>query len=632
MNNTISILEFNIILQQLADFALTDAAKDKIMNLRPYMSQDDVTYSLRDTSEARLILDNAGAPPLVSARDVTEMLTIAKQGGMLTAEQLEYIAITLAAVERLKSFLHHCRYLEAGIAFYDENLNTLDNIRNELEQCIRSGRVEDSASSTLKDVRKDIMIYEDKIKAKADSFLRSNKDCLSDSFVVLRNGHLCLPVKKEYRYRIDGSVIDKSSKGSTLFIEPASITDMNSNLSLLKIEEENEVRTILYRLSDMVACDFDIFMENIRIIEKLDFIFAKGKLSAEMDAVCPTINTSRKIHIEQGRHPLMNKSTCVPLDFDFSDGINGVIITGPNTGGKTVCIKTIGLFSMMAQCGLHVPGKSADLCMHDQILCDIGDGQNITENLSTFSSHITNVMNILNSVTKDSLVLMDELGSGTDPTEGMGIAIAVINELIQNDCLFMVTTHYPEVKNYAEATDGIMNARMAFDPESLKPLYRLELGKSGNSCALYIASRLGMPDRILHMAYDEAYHDDKNPYSYNDNSQFHIKGSAVKKHKDNIRAKSQGDNFNVGDCVMLYPDKKLAIVCEKCDDKGNIQIQLKGSKIFVNQKRLKLHVAADQLYPEDYDFSIVFDSVTNRKARHQMNRKFSPDLTITDNK
>ena len=313
------------------------------------------------------------------------------------------------------------------------------------------------------------------------------------------------------------------------------------------------------------------------------------------------------------------------------------MITGPNTGGKTVAIKTVALNCMMAQCGLHVAAEEAGICMNSNFLCDIGDGQNLSENLSTFSAHITNVLDILRKVNSDSLVIMDELGSGTDPTEGMGIAIAILEELKKSGALFLVTTHYPEVKQYAEQQKHIVNARMTFDRESLRPLYRMIIGEAGESCALYIAKQLGMPAAMLRNAAKAAY-GDKTPGSGNDACGYGIEEGClvteetetvlqkesvpkIKKHKKESRKQEEAGKFRLGDSVMVFPDKKIGIVCQPANEKGVLRVQMPDKKIWINHKRLKLHVKAEELYPEDYDFSILFDTVENRKLRHQMGKR-----------
>ena len=384
----------------------------------------------------------------------------------------------------------------------------------------------------------------------------------------------------------------------------------------------------------MVGENREIFEADKQMAEKLDFLFAKGKLSADMEAREPEISTERKIVITEGRHPLMNRETCVPLNFELGGRGTGVVITGPNTGGKTVSLKTVGLFCLMAQCGLHVPCKSASLCMNNQVLCDIGDGQNISENLSTFSAHITNVLDILKKADRESLVLMDELGSGTDPAEGMGIAVSILEELKYSGCLFLVTTHYPEVKEYARQTEGVENARMAFDKETLKPLYRLEQGEAGDSCAFFIAEKLGMPEKMLIRARNAAYGIQEGAEGFGTDSlktrSFQPAGGPrIRRIKVSSGIQKElSEKFSTGDSVMVYPEKKLGIVVKPVNDKGMVLVQIKEEKVWLNHKRVKLKVAASELYPEDYDFSILFDTVENRKARHQMEKRHQEGLEI----
>ena len=343
------------------------------------------------------------------------------------------------------------------------------------------------------------------------------------------------------------------------------------------------------------------------------------------------INTDRHIMIKNGRHPLMDREICVPLQFELGNGVNGIIITGPNTGGKTVAIKTVALNCFMAQCGLHVACEEAKLCMNSNFLCDIGDGQNISENLSTFSAHIVNVLDILKQVNKNSFVIMDELGSGTDPTEGMGIAIAILEELKKSGALFLVTTHYPEVKVFAQKESNIVNARMTFDKNSLKPLYHLIIGEVGESCAFYIAQKLGMPDSMIKCAAKAAYGDvipEQWKECYGNKDIIKQSSPHIKRKKQQKNGQSEARKFQLGDSVMVYPDKKIGIVCQTADEKGTLRVQLPNKKIWINHKRVKLHVAVTELYPEDYDFSIIFDSVQNRKIRHKMQKRHIEETIV----
>ena len=624
MTDTEKILEFDRIKEKLAELACTEKARLQIQELKPSLSELEVKAFQRETTEARKMIEICGNPPVTALQGVDEWIEFASKGGCLTPTQLEQISMVLAAVRRLKDYLRRGKEHEIGLAYYEENLDGLDDIREELGSKIRNERVDDYASKTLKSLREAIDRAETKMHEKADAILRVNKQYMADNFSTLRNGRICIPVKKEYKFKIQGSVIDKSSTGSTLFMEPLQVARLYDEVQELKIDEENEEIRILYTLSSILSDKEEIIRSNSRTVEKLDFIFAKGKLSLEQEGIQPEINTDRHIRIKNGRHPLMDKAVNVPLNFEIGNGITGVIITGPNTGGKTVAIKTVALNCMMAQCGLHVPCEEAEICMNNAILCDIGDGQNISENLSTFSAHITNVLDILKKAGRDSLVVMDELGSGTDPAEGMGIAVAILEELKKSNALFLATTHYPEVKEYARRTEGIINARMTFDKESLKPLYQLVIGEAGESCAFYIAGKLGMPGYMLSRAAKAAYGSDGEIKIEGMEGNEELKKSSHPKIQKIKKAVTQKEakKYQIGDSVMVYPEKKIGIICRMADEKGMLQVQMKKEKMWVSHKRIKLHVPAEQLYPEDYDFSIIFDSVEKRKAQHDMKRKY----------
>lgn len=624
-------IEFDKIKQIWMEQALTDWAKEEIKNTIPYMSESELLAKLRDTTEARLLVENIGRPPLVSLVGIKDMLQSAMRGECLSALQLEEIEQSLVAVRRLKDYLCRGKQYDVSLPYYEENLDDLKSVKEIIQVQIRNGVVDDYASKHLRTLRSDIDRIKEKMKEKADNVMRVYRDYMSENFNTLRNGRICLPVKKEYKFKVSGNVIDKSSTGNTLFIEPVSVAKYYEELQLLIIDEENEVRRILYTLTAMVSDNSDTIDQNMRMIEKLDYIFSKGKLSLDLNATNPIINTDRVIILKDGRHPLMDERTCVPLQFEIGDGVSGIVITGPNTGGKTVAIKTVALNCMMAQCGLHVTCREANICMNSNYLCDIGDGQNLSENLSTFSAHIMRVLDILSKVNKDSLVIMDELGSGTDPTEGMGIAISILEELKKSSALFLVTTHYPEVKQYAQKENGIVNARMTFDKESLKPLYQLVIGEAGESCAFYISRRLGMSDSMLRTAIKAAYGENVPNDLELDTTvvESHYKArSGIRKMTSPSKRHAPLDKFQLGDSVMVYPDKKIGIVCQTVNDKGVLRVQLSDKKIWINHKRVKLHVAATQLYPEDYDFSIIFDTVENRKLRHQMDRKYVEDEEI----
>ena len=628
--NLDKVLEFDKVKLRWKELAVTEHAQEEIDSATYILSESELRKVLKDTTDAREFIEKLGTPPLQNVTEIKEVMEAAGKDECLTPYQLERVGMILSAVRRLKDYLERGKVFQNSLAYYEENLDAVDELREEIARQIRYERVDDYASKELSQLRMQIAKKMEEMKQKADQIMRANKEILADSFSTFRNGRLCIPVKKEYKHRLPGSVIDKSATGSTLFVEPVGVAHIYEEIDQLRISEENEVYRILYTLTAMVAGAEALMQENIRMMEKLDYIFSKGKLSLDMQACEPVITIKREIKLKNARHPLMDRSISVPLQFEMGGETKGIVITGPNTGGKTVAIKTVMLNCLMAQCGLHVTCEAASICMNSSFLCDIGDGQNISENLSTFSAHIKNVLEVLSEVNANSLVIMDELGSGTDPAEGMGIAIAILEELRKSECHFIVTTHYPEVKEYADKAEGIVNARMTFDKDSLLPTYQMIIGEAGESCAFYIADRLGMPESMLKVAVEAAYGKKaaENFVTHNQNKLEKKKTGSIKKIKKNSKKANMTQEFNIGDSVMIYPDQKIGIVCEKVNEKGVLRVQVKGKKFWINRKRVKLHVAASELYPEDYDFSIIFESVENRKLKHDMGRKYTEE-TIT---
>lgn len=351
------------ILEKLKECAATENAGNRIMEMVPILSETELRKQQRDTTQARAMIELAGTPPIPAMEHVEEYLQKAVRGDMLLPEQLEETGMFLSAVRRLKSYLLRGEEGRISLAYYNQNLAFPEELQEEIERCIRGGRVDDYASAYLKDIKKQIQILEEKVSERAERALKTNRQYLNDSFVVTRNGRFCIPVKKECRSMVPGSVVEQSSTGATLFIEPEAVANLREELEIYRIEEDAEERKILYTLTNMTAEREAELMEDIRVIQKLDFMFAKGKLSLEMDAVEPKINLEQYMELKGARHPMLEKESCVPLDFQIGRGIRGVIITGPNTGGKTVAIKTVALMSAMACSGLHVPaGKPIYVC------------------------------------------------------------------------------------------------------------------------------------------------------------------------------------------------------------------------------------------------------------------------------
>ncbi len=644
MNPHENVLEFTTIRTQLAELALSDWAKARCLALPPLLSEREAAAALDQTTQARRLLDRLGAPPLVSMQGLRELTEIAAKGGMLLPEQLERLVSFAAACGRMKRYLERAQQLDTddGVAGYGCAIVELEPLRNEIERAIRGGFVVDDASPTLRDVRRKQENLTASMRARLEQLLRGHRDWFADSYVANRNGRQTLPVKREFRNKIDGAVIDASQTGGTVFIEPSSVRRLGEQLSALEVEEENEVRRVLYALTAQVDSQAEALRMDFEAMETLDFLFAKAKLSQSMDAAAVAVRADGPLRLHAARHPLLDRQSAVPLDIVFPEDVRGVVITGPNTGGKTVALKTLGLLTLMAQSGLHVPaGEGSALRMCNAVYADIGDGQSISENLSTFSAHITNIIGILRAATSESLVLLDELGSGTDPAEGMGLAVAVLEELASRGCLFLTTTHYPEIKAFAARHPALTNARMAFDRETLRPLYRLEMGLAGESCALYIARRLGFPPALLRRAEQAVTEEGASPVRRAGPTPVLERPAAAPQpvsppgapsiRRDKPRPQQRENRaarFQRGDSVLVYPQKETGIVCRTADEHGELGVMIRGVERSVMHKRLKLLAPASELYPPDYDFSIVFDTVANRKARHRMERKHDPDAVI----
>ena len=624
--NHFRTIEFDTILEQLADCAVSAATKERCLHVTPADTIEDAIRLGNQTTEARRVIEHSGNPPVAVMTDLGKIIVLLGLDAMLTTDNISDVATFLASCERMKVYLKRAEATNADIALYGNSMLDLAFLEEEINRCVRNGRIDDKATAVLYDLRHGIERKREQIREKVESVLKANKAYCTDNFAVVRNGRYTIPVQKKFKNKIQGVLVEMSNAGGTCFIEPAAVSKLQDELALLKIEEDNEIRVILYTLTALIADNLPAIKTNMEAMEVLDFVFAKAKLSIAMDAKQIRLTHEREIRLLAARHPLLGASA-VPLDFALGGGTRGVVITGPNTGGKTVAIKTVGLLTLMAQSGLHVPAdEQSSTCLFDAVWCDIGDGQSISQNLSTFSSHMTNIIDVMGRATADSLILFDELGSGTDPAEGMGIATAILEELLAMGVLFTVTTHYPEIKDFATTTDGIINARMAFDRESLLPLYVLEIGEAGESCALHIAQRLGMPNRLLERARTITYSGRTTvPAVHNESASGVI---AVKplpleiaEVADEPVALPRSQSFNVGDSVTVYPQKLIGIVYRRSNDKGEIGVQIKGKKQLINHKRLKLKVAAAELYPDDYDFSIVFDSVANRKARRLMGKR-----------
>ena len=619
-------LGFDRIIEQLQEMAVSRSARRILADTEPILNESLCCARMEETTAARRVMENMGTPPLTETESTRAGLAAALQGGMLSPADLCSAARFCAAIRRLRRYLQGAAPYSAAIASWHTELPELDFLEEDISRSVREDTVLDDASPSLRNLRRRQENTEQGIRDKLNQIILHHKKELADSYITRRGGAFVLPVQKRYQNQFPGRVVDTSGKGSTVFMEPSAVQSLRLELDQLLIDIDTEERRILWELSDRVAAEAQPLEAAVRVMTDLDVIFARARLSLEMNARPAEITAERRIRLADARHPLLDPETCVPLSLELSLPDAGIAVTGPNTGGKTVCLKTVGLLTLMAQSGLHIPcGDGTVIGMMDRVLCDIGDSQSISQNLSTFSGHMTNVIRILRECSRDSLVLLDELGSGTDPAEGSGLAAAILEELLRRGCFLMVTTHDPQIKQWAEQTEHVISARMAFDQATLQPLYRLELGKSGKSCAIEIARRLGMDEGLLARARQVT---DQGPNTKPEGRYRPMPVPSTRLQRRILRKEGEFDRFSMGDSVLLLPDKKNAIVYRPADEEGNVIIQLQGRKLAVRHNRLKLLVPASELYPPDYDFSIVFDTVANRKAAHTMDRKFDPNAVI----
>ena len=498
---TLRVLEFTKILDMLASFAVTDMGREACLKLTPLSDLAQVNEALEETEEAQVILTYLGDSPLIGFPDVRPYLTLAAKGATLNPKALLSVAECLRASRAARSALVTDRDNTPRITGLASHLQTFRQLEDAITGAIISEEeLSDHASPQLADIRRHIKQSNERVREKLNSMVHgaSFSKYLQESIVTVRDGRYCIPVKQEYRQFVPGLVHDQSSTGATLFIEPMAVVELGNDLKQWKAKEREEIERILLELSGQVGAQSEMIEGNIYVLTRLDFIFAKGHLSREMNAVLPHMNDQGRIRLVRVRHPLIPREKVVPCDLWLGQDFTTLIITGPNTGGKTVTLKTVGLLTLMAQAGLHVPGNlGTELSIFEQVYADIGDEQSIEQSLSTFSSHMTNIVEIMNEVTQRDLVLFDELGAGTDPTEGAALAQTILDTLLKRQVRTVATTHYSELKAYALSTPGVENASVEFDVESLRPTYRLSIGIPGKSNAFEISRKLGLDERLI---------------------------------------------------------------------------------------------------------------------------------------
>ena len=498
---TLRVLEFTKIRDRLASKAMTDMGRERCEALVPSSNMTEIQRMQAETEEATVILQYVGASPLVPFSDVRASLTLAEKGATLSPKALLEVAALMQSARAARKALDTERDNTPILKELAQRLSTLHNVEQDITNAIISeDEIADRASNELMDIRRHLRGANERIKEKLNQMIRSSafQKYLQDPIVTMRNDRYCLPVKAEYRGSVPGLVHDQSSTGATLFIEPMAAVEMGNELKTWAAKEKQEIERILAALSAEIAPYADQLRETVETLAELDYIFAKGMLSREMNAVSPKLNRNGYINIIRGRHPLIDREKVVPSNLWMGKDFTSLIITGPNTGGKTVTLKTVGLLTLMAQAGLQVPADlGTELAVFEQVFADIGDEQSIEQSLSTFSGHMTTIVSIMHEVTPDDLVLFDELGAGTDPTEGAALAQAILQRLLNIRVRTLATTHYSELKAFALSTKGVENASVEFDVETLRPTYRLSIGVPGKSNAFEISRRLGLPENLI---------------------------------------------------------------------------------------------------------------------------------------
>ncbi|RDX02111.1 endonuclease MutS2 [Listeria kieliensis] len=608
---TFDKLEYPQLTRELAENCVSDAAKEKARGLTPYKNKRTIEAKLEETSEARKILDSGQNLPLFGVSKMKQTLTKLEKSFEMTPVELMEIADFLRSTRRIKQFLEKNRGIAPMLAEFAQSIQSFIEIEDAISQAIRNGEVDNAASSNLRKTRKLLEENQAKTAERLDKFMKNpeNKAYIQEFFVTRKNDRDTIPIKASFQKFVRGTVIEVSNKGTTVFIEPETIAKLSAIRVNLKAEEQAEIYQILAALSGAVLAEMDGIKHNLEVLTEFDFIFAKGKLSRQMEATRPFVNERGQIKLKQVKHPFLAMKAAVPLDFSIGEDYRGLIITGPNAGGKTVVLKTVGLLTLMMMAGLHVPAaEHSELAIFERVFADIGDNQSLENALSTFSSHMQNAGQILAQVNEKTLVLFDEIGSGTEPNEGAALAIAILEECYRRGGITVASTHYEAIKRYGGAHPDFINARMAFDAETLAPKYRLIIGESGESNALYIAEKMNIDRKVLQKA---QYYMEESDYALE-------KLSFQSKNASHEAKETSQPLFEKGDRVRLLETDETGLVFSS--DQGEVIVYVDGEKRKILPRRLSLLASRAELYPVDYDLNQLFTSFQERKEQHDFAR------------
>ncbi|OKP88628.1 DNA mismatch repair protein MutS [Paenibacillus sp. P3E] len=653
-------LQYEEMRAELGRHTVSYEGKKAVSGLEPMTYLPAIHRALDETAEAKELLERGASVPIPSLEGMENLMSLLGTGYLYSEKDFMAVSVFLQSCSQLRKYMKAKEQTAPRIASYAASLVELRDVREEIERCIRLGTIDDHASKGLERVRKRLAVAKDRLQRKIEAVMSRHQGILQENLVSMRGGRYVIPVKREYHKQVKGAVLDQSTSGQTVFVEPYEIASMQGELELLGAEEAREEMQILSMLTGLLEKEQAALRLNIEITGNYDFIFAKAKYARTMGARNVALNDRGYLRMNGGRHP--NLDGMIPVSLEFGNGYKSLIITGPNTGGKTVVLKTLGLLTLMVQSGLLIPVEpDSDFTVFSDVISVIGDGQSLTQSLSTFSAQMKSIEGMLRDAGKGVLLLIDELAAGTDPGEGFALSIAILEELNRKGANIIVTTHFNELKVFAASTSGFQNARMEFDKNTLQPIYQLTIGEAGESYALQIAEKLGIPESVIRRSQQlvEGQHevDGDKRYWNNFNRSGHGKSGEGFKHVEgndspekelassvsagltedlsgDLNSAQTGDGkeqkkeYEVGDAVYVKPLGRTGIVYEARDGMGMVGVMIQKQKMKFNHKRLKPYLSKEELYPEEYDFDIIFESKETRKMRKLMRKKHVEGLTI----
>ncbi|MFE4712391.1 DNA mismatch repair protein MutS [Paenibacillus sp. NPDC056722] len=651
-------LEYETIKEELEHFAVSYVGKNLIQKLEPMKTLTVIRRALEEAEEARDLQVRGASVPIPSLEGMEWLMSLIGTGYLYSEKDFTAVATFLNSCSQLRKYMASKEQIAPRIGAYASSLMELRHVQDEINRCIRFGVIDDGASKGLERVRKRLKAARLRLQRKIEGIMSRHQSILQEQLFSMRNGRYVIPVKREYHKQVKGSVLDQSTSGQTVYVEPDEIAALQNELDLLSAEEAREEAIILSMLTGLVEREQEALRLNIEVTGTYDFIFAKAKYARSIGGIAVRLNEQGILVMNGGRHPMLKEM--IPINLSIGKGYQSLIVTGPNTGGKTVVLKTLGLLALMVQSGLLIPvADGSEFPIFTEIMSVIGDGQSLAQSLSTFSAQMKSIEGMLRNASKGVLLLIDELAAGTDPGEGIALSIAILEELSRQGANIIVTTHFNELKSFAAATPGFQNARMEFDKDTLQPLYRLTIGEAGESYALQIAEKLGIPVEVIRRSRQivEAQHGQgprdinlwSTKFADQANNMAQITGNENKKERDPYNSgkgqqrTSEGAqspieegqqiqvprrDFEIGDAVFVSSLGRTGIVYEQRNSLGMVGVMIQKQRLSINHKRLKPYISKEELYPEDYDMDIIFESKENRKKRKLMNRKHVEGLTV----